>query len=123
MILQIGTIVASGGDTYVLGEAYAFGVLWSFVFNSLSMFVLRFKNREPREWRVPLNIRWGRKEIPLGILLVLLVLLATATVNLLTKQVATISGLVFTAAFSLCSRSPSGLRNGGGKERDSISFS
>jgi hypothetical protein len=30
---------------------------------------------------------------------VLLVLLATATVNLLTKQVATISGLVFTAAF------------------------
>jgi amino acid transporter len=99
VILQIGTIVASGGDTYVLGEAYAFGVLWSFVFNSLSMLVLRFKNREPREWRVPLNIRWGRKEIPLGILLVLLVLLATATVNLLTKQVATISGLVFTAAF------------------------
>ena len=93
VILQIGTIVASGGDTYVLGEAYAFGVLWSFVFNSLSMFVLRFKNREPREWRVPLNIRWGRKEIPLGILIVLLVLLATATVNLLTKQVATISGL------------------------------
>ena len=98
-LLQIGTIVASGGDTYVLGEAYAFGVLWSFVFNCLSMLVLRIKNREPREWRVPLNIRLGRKEIPLGILLVLLVLLATATVNLLTKQVATISGLAFTLGF------------------------
>jgi amino acid transporter len=98
-MLQIGTIAASGGDTYVLGEAYAFGVLWSFVFNSLSMLVLRFKNREPREWRVPLNIRWGRKEIPLGILIVLLILLATATVNLVTKQVATISGLAFTLGF------------------------
>lgn len=98
-MLQIGTVMASGGDTYVLGEAYAFGVLWSFVFNSLSMFVLRFKNREPREWRVPLNIRWGRKEIPLGILIVLVILLVTAIINLLTKQVATISGLLFTAAF------------------------
>jgi amino acid transporter len=98
-MLQIGTVIASGGDTYVLGEAYAFGVLWSFVFNSLSMFVLRFKNREPREWRVPLNIRWGRKEIPLGILIVLVILLVTAIINLLTKQVATISGLLFTAAF------------------------
>jgi amino acid transporter len=98
-LLQIGTIMASGGDTYLLGEAYAFGVLWSFVFNSLSMFVLRFKNREPREWRVPLNIRWGRKEIPVGILIVLVILLATAIVNLLSKQVATISGLLFTLAF------------------------
>ena len=74
-------------------------MLWSFVFISLSMLVLRFKNREPREWRVPLNIRWGRKEIPLGILIVLVILLVTAIINLLTKQVATISGLLFTAAF------------------------
>ncbi len=97
--LQIGTIVASRGDTYLLGEAYAFGVIWSFVFNSLSMFVLRFKTRECREWKVPLNVRWGRNELPLGILLVLLGLLATALVNLLTKQVATISGILFTCAF------------------------
>ena len=30
--LQIGTIVFSGGDMILLGEAYAFGVVWSFVF-------------------------------------------------------------------------------------------
>src|SRR2546422_846007 len=98
-LMQIGTIVASRGDTYVLGEAYAFGVIWSFIFNSLSMFVLRFQNREPREWRVPLNIRWHRTEFPLGIFLVLLTLVAIGVTNLLTKQVATVSGIAFSVAF------------------------
>ena len=98
-LMQVSIIILSRGETYVLGEAYAFGVIWSFVFNSLSMLVLRFKNREPREWRVPLNLRWGRTEFPLGIFLVFLVLLFTALANILTKEVATISGLVFTGAF------------------------
>ena len=98
-LMQIGTIVASRGNTYVLGEAYAFGVIWSFIFNSLSMFVLRFQNREPREWRVPLNIRWHRTEFPLGIFLVLLTLVAIGVTNLLTKQVATVSGIAFSVAF------------------------
>src|SRR5262249_10323923 len=40
--LQIFTIIASRGDVYALGEAYAFGVVWSFVFKALSMVVLRF---------------------------------------------------------------------------------
>ena len=31
----------------VLGEAYAFGVVWSFVFKALAMVVLRFKDRTP----------------------------------------------------------------------------
>ena len=30
---------------FVLGEAYAFGVVWSFVFKALAMVVLRFKDR------------------------------------------------------------------------------
>ncbi len=37
VILQIVTIVCSRGDVLTLGEAYAFGVVWSFVFMSLSM--------------------------------------------------------------------------------------
>ena len=41
--LQLFTIVARRGKVLVLGEAYAFGVVWSFVFNALSMLVLRFK--------------------------------------------------------------------------------
>ena len=64
--LQIFTIVASRGDVYALGEAYAFGVVWSFVFKALSMVVLRFKDRRPREYKVPLNVRIGKVELPVG---------------------------------------------------------
>ena len=50
-------IVASWGDVNTLGEAYAFGVIWSFVFKTLAMVVLRFKDKSPRQYEVPLNIR------------------------------------------------------------------
>jgi amino acid transporter len=97
--LQVFTIVASGGNVYALGEAYAFGVVWSFVFKALSMVVLRFKDRRPREWRVPMNVRVARWEIPVGLVLIFLVLLATALVNLVTKRVATEWGVAFTVVF------------------------
>src|SRR5207249_11332897 len=42
--LQIVTIIISRGNVLLLGEAYAFGVVWSFVFQALSMVVLRFKD-------------------------------------------------------------------------------
>src|SRR5438270_889896 len=97
--LQLFTILLSRGNVYVLGEAYAFGVIWSFTFNSLAMLVLRFKYKGERGWRVPPNIRIGKTEIPIGLLSVHLVLLSTAIVNLFTKQVATVAGLAFSFAF------------------------
>jgi amino acid transporter len=97
--LQIAIILLSRGDVYMLGEAYAFGLIWSFVFNSLSMLVLRFKYKGERGWKVPPNITIAGVEIPLGLASVHLVLLATAIVNLLTKSIATKAGIVFTAAF------------------------
>ncbi len=97
--LQMFTIVVTRGDVIVLGEAYAFGVIWSFTFNSLAMLILRFKYHGERGWKVPLNIKLGKTEIPLGLLSVFLVLLTTAIVNLFTKSVATVSGVLFAAAF------------------------
>jgi hypothetical protein len=97
--LQIATILLSRGDMYVLGEAYAFGVVWSFVFKSLSVLVLRYRDKYKRLWRMPLNLAWfrpGGRDFPLGLALTFLVLLATAIVNLFTKQVATIWGISFT---------------------------
>ena len=41
--LQIVTIVLSRGDMYMLGEAYAFGVVWSFAMKALSVLVLRYQ--------------------------------------------------------------------------------
>jgi len=97
--LQLFTIFVSRGDVIVLGEAYAFGVVWSFVFKALAMLVLRFRMPQERAFKVPLNVRVGRYEVPVGIALIFLVLVAAALTNLLTKQVATISGGIFTATF------------------------
>lgn len=98
-VLQMATIILSRGDVIMLGEAYAFGVIWSFTFNSLSMLVLRWKFKGERGWKVPPNIRIGNQEIPIGLISVFMVLLATATVNLFTKSVATVSGIIFAAGF------------------------
>jgi hypothetical protein len=97
--LQLFTIIASRGNVILLGEAYAFGVVWSFVFNTLSMVVLRFKDRSPRPFKVPLNVRIRGVEVPIGLSLVFLIVFLSALANLLTKEVATVSGLIFTTAF------------------------
>ncbi len=97
--LQILTLILCRGDVYVLGEAYAFGVIWSFVFKALAVLVLRYKDKRPREFKVPGNLTIAGVEVPLGLAAIALVLIATACINLVTKRVATISGSLFTLAF------------------------
>jgi amino acid transporter/nucleotide-binding universal stress UspA family protein len=97
--LQLLTILVSRGDVIALGEAYAFGVVWSFVFKALAMVVLRFRDKSPREFKVPLNLRLGKIEIPFGLITIFLILLAAALLNLFTKTTATIAGGLFTLAF------------------------
>jgi amino acid transporter len=97
--LQIATILLSGGNIFLLGEAYAFGVMWSFATKGLAVLVLRYKYRGEREFRVPFNFRIGKLEIPVGLGLITLTLVALCLINLLTKQVATISGVAFTLVF------------------------
>jgi len=48
---------------------------------------------------VPLNLKIGQIEIPLGLGLITLTLLGIAVTNLFTKQVATVSGIAFTLVF------------------------
>jgi hypothetical protein len=74
-------------------------VIWSFTFNSLAMLVLRWKYKGDRGWKVPPNLRIGKREIPIGLISVFMVLLTTAIVNLFTKSVATVSGILFAATF------------------------
>jgi amino acid transporter len=96
-ILQIFTIIASRGNVTLLGEAYAFGVVWSFFMKALSVVVLRF-SRHDQEYKTPLNIVVGKVEIPIGLLLTTLVLFFVAIANLFSKQIATIYGVGFTLA-------------------------
>jgi len=97
--LQLLTIVLSRGDIFVLGEAYAFGVMWSFSMKGLAVLVLRYKEPGKREYRVPLNFMIGKTEIPVGLALITLTLTALCLINLFTKEVATISGIAFTIIF------------------------
>lgn len=99
VLMQAVTIVLCRGDIYLLGEAYAFGVIWSFVFKAAAVLVLRFKDPSPRLWKVPFNLRLGGVELPLGLAAIFLVLFSVGLVNLVTKRVATISGVAFTAFF------------------------
>jgi hypothetical protein len=97
--LQLATIVLSRGDVFVLGEAYAFGVMWSFAMKGLAVLVLRYKEPGKREFRVPLNFKIGNTEIPVGLALITLTLIGLCLINLFTKEVATISGVAFTLIF------------------------
>jgi amino acid transporter len=94
-LLQVATIVASRGDMYLLGEAYAFGVVWSFFLKSLGVLALRFQ-RHDQEYKFPLNVRIGGVEIPIGLGLTTLLLGAVAVANLFTKEYATEYGVGFT---------------------------
>ncbi len=79
-LLQIGTIALSRGDTNLLGEAYAFGVVWSFFMKSLGVLVLG-------------------KELPVGLFLTTATLFLVAIANLFSKKTATIWGAAFTVFF------------------------
>lgn len=98
-LMQLFVIVITRGNIIIIGEAYAFGVIWSFTFNALAMLVLRWNYKGERGSKVPVNLRIGKHELPIGLFSVFLVLLTTAVVNLFTKSVATVSGVIFAAIF------------------------
>jgi amino acid transporter len=97
--LQLLTIILSRGDIFALGEAYAFGVMWSFSMKGLAVLVLRYKQPGKRDFRVPLNFTIGHTEIPVGLGLITVTHFALSIMNLFTKQVATIAGVAFTIIF------------------------
>ena len=94
-LLQIATIIASRGDVLLLGEAYAFGVVWSFALKSLGVFVLRYQ-RNDQEYKFPFNMKLGKIEIPIGLGTTTLILFMVGIANLFSKRVATIYGVSFT---------------------------
>ena len=99
-IAQILTIAGSQGDVYLLGEAYAFGVVWSFFMKGLGVLALRFQ-RHDQEYKTPFNIRIGRHEIPVGLGFTVSVLFFVAIANLFSKKIATIYGVSFTLVLLL----------------------
>ena len=94
-IMQAVVVILSGGNIFILGEAYAFGVLWSLTLDLLSLIALRIKKFGEREWKFPINIEIGKYEIPLGLIFLFIIVFTLAFTNLFTKKIATISGISF----------------------------
>jgi amino acid transporter len=94
-LLQIATIIISRGDVYLLGEAYAFGVVWSFALKALGVLVLRFQ-RHDQEYKFPFNVKVRGIELPIGLGATTLMLFLVAIANLFSKKIATIYGVTFT---------------------------
>ena len=94
-LLQIVTIIVSRGDVLLLGEAYAFGVVWSFALKALGVLVLRYQ-RHDQEYKFPGNITLGGVEIPIGLAATTSILFLVAIANLFSKKIATIYGVSFT---------------------------
>jgi hypothetical protein len=65
---------------------------------ALGVLALRFQ-RHDQEYKFPLNIRINKVEIPVGLAVTTMILMATAIVNLFSKQYATMYGVGFTVTF------------------------
>ncbi|MCU0246563.1 MAG: APC family permease [Bryobacter sp.] len=98
--LQIVTIIGSQGNVLLLGEAYAFGVVWSFFLKGLGVLALRFQ-RHDQEYKFPVNLRLGKLELPIGLGTTVLMLFLVAIANLFSKKIATIYGVSFTVLLFL----------------------
>jgi hypothetical protein len=98
VFFQILTIVISRGQVFFLANLYAFGVIWSFAMKGLAVLVLRFTHPGAREYRVPMNLKIGKIELPIGLGLITLVLIGIAIINLFTKPQATVAGVSFSLA-------------------------
>jgi amino acid transporter len=94
--LQVITILLSRGNVVWLGEAYAFGVVWSFFMKGMGVLALRFQ-RKDQEYKTPINLHIGGYEIPIGLSATVLMLFLVAVANLFTKQVATYAGVSLTS--------------------------
>lgn len=94
-ILQILTIIGSQGDVYYLGEAYAFGVVWSFFMKAMGVLALRFQ-RDDQEYKFPFNLKLGGREWPIGLAAMTFSLFLIAIANLFSKKIATVYGISFT---------------------------
>jgi amino acid transporter len=93
VVLQIITVVLTRGNIQLLGDAYAFGIVWSFALQGLAVFVLRFKQPEEPQWKVP-SLAFAEEvpsdwAVPQRLALRLLIS---------SLKVATIWGLAFTAS-------------------------
>ncbi len=92
--LQIAIVVFSGGHPGWLARAYGVGIAVTAVFKSVAILRLRRLRPEPRAYRVPGNLTIGRREWPVAVALVALVIAVPAVAIVATFDPGSIVGFV-----------------------------
>jgi len=86
--IPILILIAVLGDSTMLADMYAFGLLGAFTLTCLGLDIVRYRERNTRSRLSPMKEAWTRFDFWLGVLTTLLVALAWST-NLVTKPLAT----------------------------------
>jgi len=102
--LQILIVLASRSNVVVLAATYAFCIIWTFAIQGFIVLRLRYAEPGVREFRVPLNLRIGRIEIPVGLCVLTIFLAAVGFAGLfgIGSIEGTICILLGLSAFAIC---------------------
>jgi magnesium transporter len=100
-VVQIGIVLASDGEVGWLARAYAVGIVWSAVLKALALIRYRFSRPGPRAYHVPLNVRVGGREWPLGMILTAAAVAVPGLVLLLAGDPASIAGVALVAGVAI----------------------
>src|SRR5262249_8631847 len=73
-VAQLAVILASGGEVVWLARAYAIAIAVAAVLKVISLVRYRTIRPGPRPYRAPLNLRLGRREWPVGLISVALLI-------------------------------------------------
>jgi len=101
VIVSILTILASGGRTTWLARAYGIAVAVMLALKIATLVRLRGTSRDARPFTAPFNVRLGRRELPLGLLLAGAAVTACALALIATGNAAAISAAALIAILAV----------------------
>ena len=118
-VAQLALVAASGGRVSWLARAYAVGVVWSALLKVAALVRFRVLRPGPRAFRVPVNLRVGGREWPVGLLSAAVLMGTPALLVLASGDPATLGGaglLVGLAAFFTMSERAVAAHDGAGPD-------
>jgi magnesium transporter len=100
-IASIGIVLVSSGEMTWLARVYAVGLVWSAVLKTIALVRFRFLRPGARAYRVPVNVTIGRREWPVGLILLTGLLAAPGLGLLLALDAPSIAGAALVASVSV----------------------
>lgn len=100
-VALVTIVLLSGGDTSWIARAYAIAVVVAAVLKLVALVRYRAIRTEKRAYRVPLNVKVGRREWPIGLIGAAAVLIVTAGALVAVADPPSLAGLALVAALTV----------------------